>query len=218
MMRNMIAKIKMPSKNTRTDILNHLLGNNLTALQLKDKLGINESAVRRHLQKLENKNLIEHHFEKASKGRPKKYYKLTEKGLELFPKETSLLLNILIERLEEELSEEEMENLMKKVGDDLEDYLKPEGENEDIETQLQKMLVNFNDLGVFSSYQKDDDGYLIEYRNCIFSDVSKSFARYICGIHKDIMKDVLGEKIDFEQKSSILSGDEICQQKIRKKR
>lgn len=216
MMTNMLAKIKMPSKNTRTEILNYLIGNNLTALQLKDKLGINESGVRRHLQKLENKNLIEHHFVKASKGRPKKYYQLTENGLDLFPKETSLLLNILIKRLEEQLSEEEMENLMKKVGDDLGGYIKPESENEDTEAKLERLVDNFNDLGFLSSYKEDDDGYIIEYRNCIFSDVSKTFARYICGIHKDIMKDVLGEDIDFEQKSSILSGDEICQQKIKK--
>jgi len=216
MMRNMIAKIKMPSNNTRTEILNYLLGNQLTALQLKDKLGINESAVRRHLQKLENKDLIKHHFEKASKGRPKKYYELSEKGLELFPKETSLLLNILIKRLEDELSEEKMESLMKKVGNDLEEYLKPDDEDEDIEIKLKKLVDNFNDLGFFSSYKKEEDGFLIEYRNCIFSDVSKEFARYICGIHKNIMKNLIGKDIDFEQKSSILNGDEICQQKIKR--
>lgn len=208
------AKIKMPSNNTRTEILNHLLGNQMTALQLKDILGINESAVRRHLQKLENKELIQHHFEKVSKGRPKKYYKLTEKGMELFPRETDLLLNILINRLEEQLTESEMEELMEKVGEDIRDFLEPKSENDEIEARLEKLIDNFNRLGFFCSYRKEDDQYRIEYRNCIFSDVSQKFAKWICGIHKETMKEILGEEIDFEQTSSILGGDEVCHQVI----
>jgi len=105
---------------------------------------------------------------------------------------------------------------MKKLGNDLEEYLKPDDEDEDIEIKLKKLVDNFNDLGFFSSYKKEEDGFLIEYRNCIFSDVSKEFARYICGIHKNIMKNLIGKDIDFEQKSSILNGDEICQQKIKR--
>lgn len=214
MMNRERARINMPSNNTRTEILNYLLGNQMTAIQLKEELGINESAVRRHLQKLEYRDLIEHHFEKASKGRPKKYYNLTKKGMELFPKETGLLLNILIRRMEEQFSRDEIEELMKKVGEDLKRYLKPETKDEDTEDKLRKLIKNFNDLGFFCSYEKDDDEYTIEYRNCIFSDVSEDFAKWICGIHKEIMKETLGDDIDFEQKSSILGGDEICQQVI----
>ena len=210
------ASLKMPSENTRTEILKHLLGNSMTALQLKEILGINESAVRRHLQKLENRNLLEHQFEKASKGRPKKYYKLTEEGRELFPKETDLLMNILIKQLEKQLSESEMESLMEKVGDDIKDYLEPDKKEEDTEKNLKELIDNFNRLGFFCSYKKHDDEYTIEYRNCIFSDVSRRFAKYICGIHKETMEDVLGEDIDFEQTSSILGGDEVCHQVIKK--
>lgn len=215
-MTNKKANIMMPSNNTRAEILNYLLGSKMTAIQLKDKLGINESAVRRHLQKLENKELIEHHFEKASKGRPKKYYKLTKDGMDLFPKETGLLLNILIKNMEEQLPEKKMKDLMEKVGDDLKDYIEPKEKEGDTEERVKKLIDNFNRLGFFSSYDKEENKYIIEYRNCIFSDVSKNFAKRICGIHKDIMKDVLGEDIDFKQKNSILGGDEICQQIIKK--
>ncbi|MFW6375916.1 MAG: helix-turn-helix transcriptional regulator [Thermoplasmatota archaeon] len=210
------TSIKMPSNNTRTDILKYLLGNQMTALELKEVLCINESAVRRHLQKLENRGLIEHHFEKASKGRPKKYYKLTDEGMELFPRETDLLLNILIKRLEQHLPEEEMEEIMRRVGDDIKDYLEPQGEYEDMEEKLNKLIENFNRLGFFCSFKKQNGKYQIEYRNCIFSDVSKNFAKYICGIHEETMRDVLGDDIDFEQTSSILAGDEVCQQVIKK--
>lgn len=93
-------KLILQSGTTRSKILNLLLSQDLTALDISDRLGINESAIRRHLKNLENQELVDPYFKKVKKGRPKKYFSLTDSGEDLFPRETELLLTILIKHIQ----------------------------------------------------------------------------------------------------------------------
>ncbi len=205
--------IKLPLENTRTEILNRLLSEDLTALDLADLLDINESAVRRHLNKLENREFIESYFEKADQGRPKKYFSITEKGEELFPKETELVLNTLIKNMKENLGEEKLDEFSDLIVEDLKEYFPELDEEEDIENKVRKITASSDELGFYSSYKKEGDHYSIRYENCVFGDLPEEQASWLCEIHMKIIKDLLGE-IDVEQEKSMLQGDKICLQKI----
>jgi len=58
----------------------------LSAPRLADLLGINSVGVRRHLGLLERDGLVESTVEKPSRGRPAAVYRLTDAGLERFPR------------------------------------------------------------------------------------------------------------------------------------
>lgn len=58
-------------------------------LEIAQKLGISEMAVRKHIQVLEKDGFITSSIQRQTKGRPSKLYQLTSKGEDLFPKNTS---------------------------------------------------------------------------------------------------------------------------------
>ena len=58
----------------------------LSAPRLADLLGINSVGVRRHLGLLERDGLVESTVEKPRRGRPAAVYRLTDAGLERFPR------------------------------------------------------------------------------------------------------------------------------------
>lgn len=62
-----VKKLKIPTENTRTTILKHLLDKDLSAIDLSGKLGINESGIRRHLNILEERGYIRHYFKKSNR-------------------------------------------------------------------------------------------------------------------------------------------------------
>lgn len=210
---NNIAPVKMPTRNTRTKILTSLLGRDLSALDLRTVLGINESAIRRHLDILENRGLIEHRFEKASKGRPKKLYRITDRGRSLFPRESGILLSILTEKLVEEFGRSEVERLMDLVAEGFADRLIGEERSGSTEEILNRLVEAFNDLGFYCDLTGDGDAYVMEYRNCVFADVPSEFSKWVCLLHQKVLGKVLGD-IEIDQVSSIMAGDDHCLQRL----
>ncbi|MBS3816163.1 MAG: ArsR family transcriptional regulator [Candidatus Thermoplasmatota archaeon] len=205
--------LKYPSENTRTEILDELLGQDLTAIDIADILSINESAVRRHLNRLEKNGLIDSYFEKASKGRPKKYFEITEEGEKLFPKETELILNILIKSIKDRMDEEELKEIADLVAEELKEYFPEVEEKEDIEKRIEKFVKSSKELGFYSSYSKEEDHYTMKHKNCVFGDLPAEQASWICSIHRKVVSDILGP-VDIEQEKSMVEGDKICLQKV----
>lgn len=206
-------RLNYPSENTRTEILDELLGRDLTALDIADILGINESAVRRHLNRLEKNGLIDSYFEKASQGRPKKYFEITEEGKKLFPKETELILNILIKSLRAKMDEEELKEISNVVAKELKKYFPDVDEKDDLEKRIEKITKGSDELGFYSSYSKEEDHYTMKHKNCVFGDLPAEQASWICSIHRKVVSDILGS-VDIEQEKSMLKGDKICLQKV----
>ncbi len=205
--------LKYPSENTRTEILNELLDRDLTALDITDILGINESAVRRHLDKLENRGLIDSYFVKASQGRPKKYFTITEEGKKLFPQETELMLNLLIKSLKDTLDEERLEEISDLVTEGVGEYFPEVHEEEDLERKIEKIVKGSDELGFYSSYSRDNEHYKIKYKNCAFGNLPVKQASWLCNIHRKIVSDLLGD-VKIQQEESMLKGDKICVQRI----
>ncbi len=211
----MIKRIKsrIQTEDTKGEILENLLSNDLTALDLAEILEINESAVRRHMNKLESDGLIGSYFEKAEKGRPKKYFSLTDEGKKLFPREIELLLELIIKNIQEGLDEDASHRLKENLVEDLIDLFPEFDEEDTMEDKIEKMVKGFDELGFYCSYQEEDGAYLISYRNCAFGNFPKREANWLCDIHRKVIKQLLDE-LDIQQERSMLEGDNSCVQKI----
>ncbi len=209
-------EIKMPVENTRTEILKYLLSEDLGALDLKEKLGINESAVRRHLKILEEKQYINHYYEKASRGRPKKIFELTPKGKKLFPKQNKMLISIIINKIKEKYSNEEVKEIINEVENELNKNISIENENLSLEKKINKTLNTFDELGFFPTKKKKNGNYVLEYKNCAFGEVSEDLGNELCRMHRDVVKNSLGE-VEIELEDWILSGDKVCRQIVKPK-
>src|SRR5215472_1323442 len=99
----MVGSEVRPGDGNRGRILEELAIAPRTARDLAQRLGIQESAARGHLERLEGRGLVVPRFQREGVGRPRKRYLLTNQGLELFPRRYELLLDAV---LEEALSRE----------------------------------------------------------------------------------------------------------------
>src|SRR5580658_11024592 len=84
---------------TRGRILEELATAPRTARDLAKKLGIQESAARGHLGRMEERGLVVPTFRREGVGRPRKRYALTGQGQEMFPRKYDLILDSVVDEL-----------------------------------------------------------------------------------------------------------------------
>ncbi|KXA90682.1 hypothetical protein AKJ36_00330 [candidate division MSBL1 archaeon SCGC-AAA259I07] len=205
-------KIDPSSKSSRTIILEDLLRDDLTAIELAEGMDLGTSTVRDHLRTLQEKGYVEHYFERASKGRPKKKYAITLEGRKLFPRGYERLISKLLLNIESEYGEEKLRELLVGVAGDMagvgRDLLK-----KDMETRLDEMVSFFEDMNLYPSLSREDGSYLIEYGNCGNLEIIEEFHRYLCYTHRRIVTNFLPE-CEVEQVKSYGRGDDICIHRI----
>ena len=190
-----------------------LLGKDANAIELARKLGINESAVRRHLDALEREGLVSSRFERCERGRPKKMFSLTANGRGMFPRKSGAFLSLLSQAITRRYGEEEVSLLMSVVAKDFAEKLITKEIRGDLENRLKQQVQLLDDYGFFTSLSKRGDEYVIEYRNCVFEDVIPQFGKYVCKIDEEITRKVAGE-VSIEWKERIAEGDKRCLQII----
>ena len=198
---------------TRRLLLVNLLGKDANAIELARKLGVNESAVRRHLDALEREGLVSSRFERRERGRPKKMFFLTADGRGMFPRKSGALLSLLIQKITRRYGEEEVSSLMSAVAKDFAEKLITKEIRGDLENRLKQLVQLLDDYGFFTSLSKRGDKYVIEYRNCIFEDVIPQFRKYVCNIDEEVTRKVAGD-VGIEWKERIAEGDKRCLQII----
>lgn len=206
-------ELMMPSKDTKSKILRFLSEKDLTALDIAERLDVNESAVRRHLDKLESLGMVNHDFKKVGRGRPKKFFRLTEKGMRAFPREPELLLNLLIKNLDDDLDEDVFEDISKNIADGLKDHFPETSSDESLEKKIEKVVQGFNDLGFYCSFDQKNGSYSIKYKNCAFGRIPQEQGTWLCKVHRMLLHDLL-DGADLEQPKSMMIGDKICLQNV----
>lgn len=210
------GEVKIPIKGTRAAIFFHLLGRESTAVELEKILGINESAIRRHLDLLERDGIISHYFDRSSVGRPKKKYRITQLGRKLLPQKTEVLVSMLTRKIESTYGREALKSLVEGISDDLAEYFLPQlarRASEDIENCLKKMINLFNKFGFFASVSKKGEQYIITYRNCVFGDLLPELGGLLCEMHRRTVAKILGVgKVELEK--SMGRGDPLCSQRV----
>jgi len=196
---------------TRRLLIVNLLGKEANAIELARKLGINESAVRRHLEALEREGLVCSKFERRKRGRPKKMFSLTTDGRGMFPRKSGELLSLIVQKMTSRYGEEEVNSLMSAVSKDFAEKLITKEIQGDLENRLRQMVQLLDDYGFFASLSKLGDKYVIEYRNCVFEDIIPHFGKYVCNIDEEITRIVAGE-VNIDWKERIAEGDKRCVQ------
>lgn len=210
---NKTDEVEIPLHKTRASILTHLLTEDLTALNLEKKLGINESAIRRHLDTLQQQGLVEHYFEKASRGRPKKMYTITSAGKGVFPQKTHRLFVFLAKVVREKYGGEELEEILSRVAVEFAQELSPDGEEMSKKEIFEEFLDSLDEFGFYPKMWKENGTYYIKYRNCVFGDVVENFSGELCEMHRKIVKNVIPD-CEVIREKSVGMGDEVCLHRI----
>jgi predicted ArsR family transcriptional regulator len=209
---------------TKEKILELLLGGPKTAGEVAEKLRIQKSAARVHLESLKSLGATKSKFQIEKMGRPKKVYELTEKGRELFPRKYDLFLNLVLNKISGKKGEEEAREIVESVADDIASGIRAkigESNSGDLEQSLRIINDASNEMGFVSSLEKDekDNSYCIQSKNCILYKVASNNQKMVChGLHdKIISKSLDGGKpgIRVELKECMALGNEYCRHIIK---
>src|SRR6185437_3663061 len=154
------------SGNTKQRILEILLDGPMSLGEITNKLQIQKSAVRVHLESLQIEDSVESSFKIERLGRPRKIYTLTQKGRELFPRKYDLLLSLLLKNITETNGKDKVKKIMESIAEEI----------------ALKIFNSFsNELGFESSVTKENgQSFAITSKNCILHKVALQHQEIIC--------------------------------------
>ncbi len=203
------------SGDTKKTILELLLEGPKTSGEIADKLQIQKSAVRIHLDSMQAQKAVRSYFKIVHLGRPRKIYELTESGRELFPRRYDLILSLIVKKIEETGGREQLKKIIKSIADDIAADIRERIEKNNGSGSFEKSLKMLNsvsnELGFISSVSKEgDETYSLLSRNCILHKIALDNQDAIChGLHDRIIQKTLGGKVnaDVELKECIALGN-----------
>lgn len=187
----------------------------LGAEELAGRLAISRSAVHQHLATLERDGYIEKHVREPRGGRPGFGWRLTERGVHLFPKHYALFSDLLIESLKDRLGSEALSDLLRDLGAKLAREYAPRLEGLTREQQLEAVVRIMQELGYQARTAPDEEGRppLIDARNCVYHHLAREH-REVCDFDLALLSSLLGSPI--EHLECMMRGGGACRFRVRK--
>ena len=209
---------------TKERILELLLDGSKSAGEVAERLQIQKSAARVHLESLQSLRAVRSKFKIEKMGRPKKVYELTEKGREFFPRKYDLFLNLVLDKIAGKKGQAEVREIIESIAEDIASGIRVKinknNHPHDLEQSLKIINDATNQMGFASSLERDekDDSFYIQSRNCILHKVASANQDMIChGLHDKIISKALeGNNPDarIELKECMALGNEYCRHNI----
>lgn len=175
----------------------------LTIDQMAAALKITRNAVREHVGALERDRLIEAGpFAGSTGGRPGRLYRLSARGLALFPKQYDMMARLLLEtltaRFGADAAREELRALGARLAVQLKPQLKPG------EPRAQAVAALMRGLGYEASAP---DGRTIEALNCVYHELARH-DQAVCELDLSLIETLADAKV--EHRACMARGDNAC--------
>lgn len=197
---------------TRGRIIEELALAPRTARDLAKKLGIQESAARGHLERLEDRGLVVPTFHREGVGRPRKRYLLTSEGQDLFPRRYELLLDSVIEELLAREGEGYVSALFaesaRRMARQIARKVPASGT---ARVRAQALVGALNELGFRSAVEESDAGALrINRTNCVFRHTALTHSYLLCEVFDKYLTEELLGHVGIDLQESITRGGMRC--------
>ncbi|HET9031471.1 MAG TPA: HTH domain-containing protein [Dokdonella sp.] len=187
----------------------------MTVDELSRKLEVTRNAVRQHLASLENDGLIEPGISRPSGGRPEQLYVLSDKGMEIFPRQYSWFAELVIDSIRDEAGEGELNERLGRMGERIADKLLAQNaEESDPQKKVEKLAEIMQQMGYNTGGASVVDGQpVIEADNCVFHNLAMKNPD-ICRFDLAMMSKFTGSKIDHQECMAL--GGNVCRFKFSK--
>ncbi len=152
---------------TRGQIITLIRRSSRTVDELAQALDLTDNAIRAHLATLERDGFVKQHGVRRGSGKPSYVYDLTSEAEYLFPKSYGQVLYQLLEVLNERMTSEELEDLLRTVGRRIAAKWKiPPG---DLSVRLEAAVEVLNELGGMAELEIREGSYFIRGYSCPLS-------------------------------------------------
>lgn len=210
----MSAMEMLLGEGTKGKILENLLEGAKTTKALSKSLGVRESAIRMHLERMVEMGVLTSSFYREGVGRPKKRFSLTSAGHELFTKKYDLILESMLAVLLEKEGDAYVRSLFTTVGRRLADSLGGDvlwaSREKTPEVKAQALVKVMNNMGQRAELVRSDGALQIVNHNCVFRSTAIKYPGLFCDLfHKTFVEKLLSPtKVDFRE--SLAKGGKEC--------
>lgn len=191
-----------------------LLDEPQTAVDIARKLGIFESAVRQHLQTLENAGLVTATFEQRGLGRPKKIFSISPTGAEMFTRKYDLLLDLVLKKIADSYGPQALRSALLSIARELSTTLETGSDEMPFRERLRKVTDALDDLGFATKLEEKDGKASIISRNCIILHAARTNHDLMClKFHSELIRAALKPgKVELHE--CMLDGAPYCRHVI----
>ncbi len=158
-----------------------------------EALGLAETTIRQHLDRLERKGLVTHHSVVHGPGRPTLEYRLTERGMRLFPNQDGHLLGRLLQFVIQEGYPRIVDDFFHDIWAERRDQIVQRFEQEGADTLPRKLeiLEDFlEEQGFLPEIKVTEDRVTIRECNCPFSESVRA-TRLPCRLEAKMFEQLL---------------------------
>jgi len=174
---------------TRGKIIILLRRSSRTVEELAQALDITDNAVRAQLATLERDGLVHQHGSRRSSSKPATVYDLTTAAEELFSRAYGPVLRQLLDELNERMTAEEVEALLRSTGRRLVmQWPIPRGE---LDARLKAAISVLDALGGLAELEQQNGAYVIRGYSCPLAAVVPGHPE-ICRLAESLLTELVG--------------------------
>ena len=201
---------------TRQALLNRLkLSGAQTAPALAKNLGVTPMAVRLHLYDLADEGLIDFNEHKQGRGRPAKFWSLTEKSQNIFPDAHQSLAVDLITSIKNTLGQKGLDAVVTAHSQSqLANYQTKLAGETSLSARLGGLAELRSNEGYMASARQDGPDWLLSENHCPICAAAKACTK-LCANELWVFSEVLGPDVSIEREEHILGGARRCQYRIK---
>lgn len=182
-----------------------------TASDAGAALGMSTPGAQQHLARLAGRGLVEAESRPRPRGRPRKYWRLTEKGQARFPDRHSDLALELLRSAGEVFGAEGMERLIRhRERATLAAYRDAMAACESLEDRVRMLVALRTREGYMAEWSEPEPGrYLLVENHCPVCAAARQ-CQGLCRSELDIFRAVLGPGVEVERVEHVLAGARRC--------
>jgi predicted ArsR family transcriptional regulator len=186
-----------------------------TAADVSSRLGITPAGARQHLLKLETAGLVESENQNQGRGRPRKYWRLAQRGHDRFPDRHSDLTVDLLQSMRDVFGERGLEELIKhREHASVVAYRKLVGKRNSLRQKLTALAKIRSREGYMADVTADTgESFLLVENHCPICAAAAA-CQGLCRSELAIFRAVLGTDVTVERVDHILAGARRCAYRI----
>jgi predicted ArsR family transcriptional regulator len=189
-----------------------------TAADVGARLDITAAGARQHLLKLEAQSLVESEHQREGRGRPRQYWRLTQRGHARFPDRHSDLTLDLLRSLRGVFGDQGIEALIAhREKASIADYLKLVGPQRSLRQKLTALARIRSREGYMASVTAESGGSFLLVENHCPICAAATACQGLCRSELAVFRAVLGTEIVIERIDHILAGARRCAYRIHRR-
>lgn len=186
----------------------------LTAQALADELSMTSMGARQHLHLLEEQGMVRHFEQAESRGRPKKYWQLTDKANQHFPDRHNDLAINLLESVRDIFGEQGLEQLIsERERKSFAVYQQRLATLESTHAKVNELAKIRCEEGYMASVEEQDGELFLLENHCPICHAASTCLNF-CRSELSMFQALLGPECQVERTEHILEGARRCAYRI----